>query len=159
MEVSLFRCHINDSRFFKKIASYVSSSDCLIGIEIDLKILSKSTRIIISDSFTIPKSLKYRVASQEFLLNQMFLHFSMLLTEMSEHLQTVFSRLSFASSWLSWNNDGLFFLLVYYTLKGPTRYCIDMRLSVRYTSKDTFFKGVKFWLFEKRGDLFVRIDG
>jgi hypothetical protein len=124
-----------------------------------LKIFSKSTRIIISHSFTITKSLKYRVASQEFLLNQMVLHFSMLLTKMSEHLQTVFSRLSFASSWLSWNYYGLFFLLAYYSLERPTSHWIDVRLSIGYSSKNTFFKGAKFWLFEERGDLLVWIDG
>lgn len=78
MVVALFLSYMSDSSFFKQIVLYSGPSDSLLGIEVDMQILSKATRIVILHRLAVPKSLKNGIAGKQLGLNRMLMSWLML---------------------------------------------------------------------------------
>ena len=125
VKTSFVFSYIGDSWLLEKIAFDAGTFDGVVGSEIYLCVFSKSTRIFISHSFAITKCLKYRIASQDLSLNWQLM--VLVVTETGQHLHAVLGGFSFASPWLSGDDDGLFLNLVDHPLEGSSCNCVDVR--------------------------------
>ena len=90
MEIALTLSDMGYSSFLKQVATYVGPSDGLFGVEVDLQIFAKATRIVVPHSFAVAESLEDGVTGQQFLLNGMKTTALMLLAEMSKHFHAIF---------------------------------------------------------------------
>lgn len=68
VKTSLILSHWNHSWFLKKVAVDVGAFDNVLRIEAYLHVFPKSTRIFITDCFTIPKGLEHWITGQNFTL-------------------------------------------------------------------------------------------
>ena len=157
VKTSFIFSYIGDSWLLEKIAFNAGTFDGMVRAEIYLCVFSKSTRIFISYSFAITKCFKDRITSQDLPLNRQLM--SLVGTETSQHLHAVLGGFSFASPWLSRDDNGLFLNLVDHPLESSSCNCVDVRHFDGVAGKDGIFDGFNnLWAVEV-DDLFVGIDG